>query len=137
MEALEQLKRNFNEWRLCLSQIVEKHEQKYNPPDRDDGDDGDGDPDDTPRRRTRERARDRDRDKPNNNFKDAVALKPEMLETSMSSLQINTWFDDFMNYRFASGWSQGLQHVQKGYLKNIISDEIRIAVDFRNQRTVD
>ena len=61
MEALEQLKRNFNEWRLRLSQIVEKHEQKYNPPNRDDGDDGDGDPDETPRRRTRERARDRDR----------------------------------------------------------------------------
>ena len=42
-----------------------------------------------------------------------------------------------MNYRFASGWSQGPQHVQKGYLKNIISNEIRIAIDFRNQRTVD
>ena len=70
-------------------------------------------------------------------MKDASALKPEMLDITMTSLAINTWFDDFQSYRFASGWSSGPQHVQKAYLKNILSEEIQVAIDFRNIRTVD
>ena len=56
-EQLEIIKRNFNEWKMRLQQIIQKHEVKYNPVSPDDGDDGDdGDGDDeppTPRRAAR------------------------------------------------------------------------------------
>ena len=124
-----------------MQQIIQKHKVKYNPasPDNgDDGDDGDGDDDPpTPRRGARiDRTRDRGRE-PNHNMKDASALKPETLDIHMTSLAINSWFDDFQSYRFASSWSSGPHHVQKAYLKNIISEEIQVAIDFRNIRTVD
>ena len=93
-DQLETIKRNFNEWKLRLQQIIQKHEVKYNPPehpgDGDDGDDRDGDDDPTPRRGARDdRPRERGRE-PNNNMKDASALKPDTLDIQMSSLAINS-----------------------------------------------
>ena len=127
---------------MRLQQIIEKHEVKYNPvnphDDEDDGDDGDGDDEPpTPRRAARfDRHRDRGRET-NNNMKDASALRPGTLDITMTSLAINTWFDDFNSYRFASGWSSGPHHVQKAYLKNVLSEEIQIAIDFRHIGTID
>ena len=70
-------------------------------------------------------------------MKDASALQPGTLDITMTSLAINMWFDDFNSYRFASGWSSGPHHVQKAYLKNVLSEEIQIAIDFRHIETID
>ena len=70
-------------------------------------------------------------------MKDASSLRPCVLDTTMNALAINTWMDDFHSYRFASGWSSGPQHVQKAYLKNVLSEDIMIAVNFRHTPTVD
>ena len=141
LERLKVIKKNFNEWKLRLQQIIEKHEVKYNTANPDDGDDGDPDDGDdepaTPRRGARsERHRDRGRES-NNNMKDATALRPGILDTTMNVLAINMWMDNFNSYRFASGWSAGPHHVQKAYLKNVLSEDIMIAIDFRHTATVD
>ena len=104
-----------------MKQLEGKHKEKYNPPTGD----GDGGDDPPPVRRI---PRD---DRGGNNTKDTTSLKPDVLETTMSPSNINNWFEDFEAYRHASGWDTGDHHVQKAYLKQLVSEEIRTAVNFK------
>ena len=82
------------------------------------------DTDDPPTRRT-DRADKGDRR--GNNMKDAMSFKPEILKTTMSASLITDWFENFNLDRFASGWGTGPAYIQKGYLKMVVSEEIRTA----------
>ena len=55
---------------------------------------------------------------------DAKALKPQILETTMSSTAMKEWFITWTNYREASGWGQDTQKTQLAYLRMTISEEI-------------
>ena len=41
---------------------------------------------------------------------DAKALRPDMLETSLPSMQMKDWYRKWTNYMEASGWGQGGNH---------------------------
>ena len=47
-------------------------------------------------------------DRPKNvSTTDAKALCPEMLETSLPSMQMKDWYRKWTNYMEASGWGEG------------------------------
>ena len=73
-----------------------------------------------------------------NSTSDAKGLKPDILDTSMPQLAIKNWFKTFDNYRHASGWGHGENHkTQLAYLRMVLSEEIRTAIDFDSLETVD
>ena len=55
----------------------------------------------------------------------------------MPPLALTEWFTCFENYREASGWGQDSHQTQLAYLRMCVSDEIRGAVGFDHQRTVE
>ena len=55
----------------------------------------------------------------------------------MPPLQIKDWYRKWENYQVASGWGHGDNHrTQLAYLRMCVSDEICMAIDFDNLRTV-
>ena len=67
----------------------------------------------------------------------AKALRPEMLDTSLPSMQMKDWYCKWDNYKEASGWGQGDNHkTQLAYLRTVVSDEIRTAINFDGLNTV-
>ena len=67
---------------------------------------------------------------------DAKALKPQVLETTMNSTTLKEWFIQWSNYKEASGWGQDTNKTQLAYLRMVISEEIRSAVEFDHLDTV-
>ena len=75
----------------------------------------------------------------NKNFstKNAKALKPKMLNTSLPSMQMKDWYRKWDNYKEGSGWGQGDNHkTQLAYLQTLVSDDIQTATNFYGLRTV-
>ena len=67
---------------------------------------------------------------------DAKALKPQILETTMPSTSLKEWFVLWDNYKEASGWGQDTNKTQLAYLRMVVSDKIRSAIQFDHLKTV-
>ena len=64
-------------------------------------------------------------------------LKPDILKTASSPLQIKDWFKQWENYMLASGWGQGgNKRTQLTYLLTMVSDKVRTVNKFDNVRIV-
>ena len=60
---------------------------------------------------------------------DAKALHPDVLDTSLPSMQMKDWYKKLANYIQASGWGQeGNERTKLAYLCTVVSDEIRTAI---------
>ena len=60
-----------------------------------------------------------------------------MLDTSLPSIQIKDWCRKWENYKEASGWGQVENHkTQLAYLRTVVSNEIRTAINFDGMNTV-
>ena len=60
-----------------------------------------------------------------------------MLETSLPSMQMKDWYHKWDNYQCPSGWGQGDNHkTQLAYLRTVVSDKMRTAINFNGMRTV-
>ena len=67
---------------------------------------------------------------------DAKALRPDILDTSLPSIQMKDWYKKWTNYMQASGWGQeGNERTKLAYLCTVVSDEIRTAVNFDSLTT--
>ena len=52
-------------------------------------------------------------------------------------MQMKDWYRKWTNYMEASGWGQGENHrTQLAYLRTVVSDEIRTAINFDGMTTV-
>ena len=62
---------------------------------------------------------------------DAKALRPDILDTSLPSMQMKDWYKKWTNYMMVSGWCQeGNKRTKLAYLCTVVSDEIHTAINY-------
>ena len=62
---------------------------------------------------------------------DAKALCPDILDTSLPSMQMKDWYKKWTNYMQASGWGQeGNERTKLAYLCTVVSDEICMVINY-------
>ena len=67
---------------------------------------------------------------------DAKALRPDILDTSLPSMQMKDWYKKWTNYMQASGWGQeGNERTKLAYLRTVVSDQIRTAINYNSVTT--
>ena len=67
---------------------------------------------------------------------DAIALCPDILDTSLSSMQMKDWYKKWTNYMQASGLGQeGNERTKLAYLRTVVSDEICTAINYDSMTT--
>merc|ERR1712240_537530 len=62
---------------------------------------------------------------------DAKALRPDVLDTTLPSMQMKDRYKKWTNYMLVSGWGQkGNERTKLAYLPTVVSDEIRTAINY-------